>query len=567
MRNATVLDRLLAGALLVALLGALGLAVAGRALPDVCRLDAPPDVFSAARAETVLERIALRPHPVLSSEHECVREILLAQLAAIGLAPKEQSGAVDHVPLTNLVARLPGYASTGTVLCLAHYDSVPTGPGAGDDGVGVATWLEAFRALCARGILMRNDLVLVLTDGEERGLLGAQLFAFAHPAAKDVKLVVNLEAIGNGGPAVLFELGPENGARVAEFARTVARPCGTSLSDAVYSRMPNDTDLTVFLKEGVRGFNFALTSGSPAYHAPHDTPAHLDPRALQHMGDCALALVERLGELDLAHGLDGPDVTFFDLLGRGFVAFPRWLDAVPVALGLALVFGVLRAAWRSGTLSLGVLGRHFLGCAARATGLALLLWLVGLLVRPFTPSLDWVAGNTTSGALLFAGLVCWLAAGEIVRTGESAASTARRTLVALGAWCVLSVVALAFLPGATFAFGVPLVFAGLGFRAGSGERPWLAAGVLALGFAAALALMLPIVQLLVQLFLRRPFLDVVLFGTVLGSAATLFAPHFRALGHGAPRARSVLRALGFLALAASVVVARVLVWRQGALVP
>src|SRR6185295_4716303 len=97
-----------------------------------------------------------------------------------------------------------------------------------------------------------------------------QLFAQHDPLLEQVKLVVNLEAIGNGGPAVLFELGPRNGERVREFERCVALPAGTSFSDAVYARMPNDTDLTVFLRRGLRGFNFALTAGSPAYHAPHD---------------------------------------------------------------------------------------------------------------------------------------------------------------------------------------------------------------------------------------------------------------------------------------------------------
>lgn len=549
-------SRLLGSMLVVALLGALALAVLARRMPAALGANAPEELFSAARAGALLERIARVPHPVGTGEHECVRETLLAELTALGLEPEQREGLEKGLPLTNLVARIPGHDSTGTVLCVAHYDTKPTSPGAGDDGAGTSAWLEALRALRARGWQPRNDVMLLLSDGEELGLLGARLFAREPRALDGVRVVVNLEAIGNGGPAVLFELGPRNGARVREYARVVADPAATSLSDAVYARMPNDTDLSVFLERGLNGFNLALTLGNAAYHAPHDTPANLDPRSLQHMGASALALLEALGERDLSSGMDASDVSYFDLFGRALLVWPRALDAVPVLLGVLWTARLWRRSRRSAREVLRACCRH----ALAAAGAALLLVLFWAVLDGFlwcvTPGLGWVAGNTTSGALLFAALVLLLA-GRAARREESD----ERVQDALAAWSGAAVFALVACPGASFALAWPLVCAGA--TTSSARRVRASLGLF-LGFALALVIGLPILYILLQLFLRRPPLALFLIGFVLASGASLFQPALERIG----RARgTLLLRLGCAALLAALFVARVLAWRQGAILP
>src|SRR5262245_10585191 len=173
--SATLGERVLAWAILLVLLVGTALSVFGRRLPEAAGLDAPTESFSAARAGLLLEHIARLPHPVGSGEHACVRERVIEAIVQLGLTCVAQSGRTDGIPLTNVTARIPGIAPTGTVLCLAHYDSVPTGPGAGDDGVGVVSWLEALRALRARGWQPRNDVLFLFSDGEELGLKGALL--------------------------------------------------------------------------------------------------------------------------------------------------------------------------------------------------------------------------------------------------------------------------------------------------------------------------------------------------------------------------------------------------------
>lgn len=540
-------------------------------LPSVQGLDAPAQEFSAARAFAHVEAIAASPHPVGSDAHARVRGYLLETLAGLGLEPVVQAGDLEGVSLANVLARVEGRASRGTVLLLAHYDSRRSTPGAGDDTVGVASWLEALRALRA-GAAPSNTLLLLLSDGEEAGLLGAELFARDHPWFADVKVVVNLEAIGNGGPAVLFETGGENGELVRLYARSVDRPSGTSLANAIYRRLPNDTDFSVFRERGLSGFNLALTRGTCAYHAPHDTPENLDPRSLQHMGDCALALVRALGEIDLG-SLDAPDATFFDLLGRTQVSYPASYDAW--LAGAALVLAALRRELRGGACTplavAGWLVRWPLE-ALLVGGLALFAWWgSGGLVRLFAAEQGAPPGNTTSGALLALGIVSLVAglelflAGRFVRAQRS--SSSRFLAVALW-WCVLALGAERLLPGASFAFLWPLSIATIAFLAApdraAGSVRVLSLSALSIGL---LVFALPILHALVQLFHREEprAASIGVFLAVIG--AGLLTPLTRALGEGSRAPARILFLAGLASLFASAIVAHLLAWRGGALWP
>ena len=53
-----------------------------------------------------------------------------------------KSRVVSCSRVRNVIATIPGSAPGKQLLLNAHYDSTPTGPGAADDGLGVATLLE-----------------------------------------------------------------------------------------------------------------------------------------------------------------------------------------------------------------------------------------------------------------------------------------------------------------------------------------------------------------------------------------------------------------------------------------
>src|SRR5580692_3225947 len=134
------------------------LSVYGQSMPQALGSDAPATVFSQARADAVLGRVLgpEQPHPVGSAEAASVRGRILKELAAMGVPAREESQMscvsearwhqVNCATVTNIVADVwPG--SGKSILLMAHSDSVAAGPGAGDDGSGVAVLLESIRAL------------------------------------------------------------------------------------------------------------------------------------------------------------------------------------------------------------------------------------------------------------------------------------------------------------------------------------------------------------------------------------------------------------------------------------
>src|SRR5687767_3966658 len=268
--------------------------------PDPVPASAPATAFSSERALRHVRAIAERPHPVGSVANARVREYLLSELRALGLDPQIQDAtgigtryrAAGRVK--NVLARLPGRTPGGlAVVLMSHYDGVGGGPAASDAGAGVAAVLETMRAINA-GAPLEHDVIALITDGEEAGLLGAAAFAREHPWAKDVGVTLNFEARGTGGRSYMFETGSGNldVARVLSSAPDVS---ATSLSVTVYRSLPNDTDLSEIAVLDRPALNFAFADGVARYHTAYDDVAHLDQGSLQHHGSQALALARAFG--------------------------------------------------------------------------------------------------------------------------------------------------------------------------------------------------------------------------------------------------------------------------------
>ncbi|KOU48837.1 hypothetical protein ADK55_19470, partial [Streptomyces sp. WM4235] len=163
---------------------------------------------------------------------------------------------------------VPGRSSTGRILLVAHTDSTSSGPGASDDGLGVGAVLEIARVLKA-GERTRNDVVLLFTDAEEIGQLGARAYVRNTPALDPRRdVVINFDARGPPGPAVLFQRGERTAGVVGALGDRP--PVTTSLADEVYRLLPNETDFTHFREAGLTGLNFAVIGGSSRYHSTED---------------------------------------------------------------------------------------------------------------------------------------------------------------------------------------------------------------------------------------------------------------------------------------------------------
>ncbi len=298
---------LAAAAALVALALLAVLSIADVQPPAPRSASAPAGDFSAARAFTHVERIGQEVHVTGSPAADRVREHIVATLTGYGLRPEVQDtvgvnagkfGDGGMARVRNVVAVLPGAASTGQVVLMAHYDSVQVSYGANDDGAGTSTLLEVARALTT-GAPPRNDVVFLFTDAEEACLCGAEAFVSRHPLGQKPSVVLNFEARGSSGPAVMFQTSVGNADLIDVYART-PHPVGTSLAVEVYRLLSNDTDFTPFLGQSrFTGLNTAYIDGSSVYHSPFDRPSTMDKASLQHHGDNALALARTLGGADL----------------------------------------------------------------------------------------------------------------------------------------------------------------------------------------------------------------------------------------------------------------------------
>jgi hypothetical protein len=357
-------------------------------IPALPRYSIPPDEFSADRALNFLNVIAREPHPIGSAEHDRVRDFIVSGFTHFGLTPEVQraTGVTPRYEVAgtveNIVARLKGTNdATDAVALVAHYDSVAAGPGAGDDGAGVAALLETLRAL-RRSAPLRNDILFVITDGEEDGLLGASAFVAENPSAKDVRVAVNLEARGNAGESQMFETSADNGRLVQIFAQAAPHPSGSSLTYEIYKHMPNDTDMTVFKKAGDAGLNFAFIGHWEAYHTPLDNPQLLDRGSLQQQGENALSLARSLGNADLTQ-LQDRDSVYFSVPGNFFAHYSsRFIWPLTLVCGVVL-FGMIffaNGAWQTSVLS--ILTGLFLHL-----GVLILLLFVGF---GFVLGIDWL---------------------------------------------------------------------------------------------------------------------------------------------------------------------------------
>jgi len=426
----------------------------------------PPRPAVLPSAMATVEKLAAAPRPPGTKGHEEARDFLVRELGAMGLEVEVRRATASNmrwgVPydvarVENIVARLRGHSRGKALALLAHYDSVPNGPGAADDASGVASVLEAARALRS-GPAPRNDVLFVFTDAEEAGVLGGRAFA-RDPrfSEENIGLALNFDARGVSGPVALVDTSEGAGALVRHFASVAPNPLASSLFPEVARRLRHETDLRPLLDAGKRGMNFAFADGSAFYHAPADDSSHLDHASLAQMSGYAVALARRFGDLDL-DALEEEELIYFDMPRLGIVAYRR-IWAIPIALGASLVF--LLVLVDSVRRKRARLSRVFGGFGAALLGLlagpALAAGAVALL-RALAPTFGVFRGDPAAPlfprlALVFLGLASFATIYKIFRSKLSAEELA---LGALFPWFFLTLATAFVLPGGSYVFALPL---------------------------------------------------------------------------------------------------------------
>jgi hypothetical protein len=476
--------------------------------------------FSAHRAMSVLRGL-LRdgtPHPIGSAANKLVRERVETELRRLGYDVSVQrrfacNAAATCGTVENVIARVPGQSRGDAVLLAAHYDSVASGPGASDDGQGVATLLEVARAI--RNERMRNPVVFLIDDGEEAGLLGAEAFVADRALSQDVAAVINIEMRGTHGPSTMFETSRGNRWLIRHLARALDRPFANSLTYTVYQLLPNDTDVTVFKRDGKAAVNFAAVRGVKWYHTPFDDLRHVSLRTLQHHGDNVLGTVRALGDADLA-ARSATDAVYFDVLSLFLVWWPaEWTIWIGAGSLILLVFVARRTPPRA--MTFGVLATFATILIAAAGG-----HLIALIARLGSDGVNFVARPTPSVVAMWltGAAAALLGAAALNRRNDPQAMFYGAAIV----WHVIAIVLALTVPGVAYVFLVPAVVA---TACGLARLEAVASGAVA--SVAAAIVVFPIALSLDEALGARML---AVIAVLVGVSGTLAAPLFARVRNG-----------------------------------
>lgn len=277
--------------------------------------------FEMQKAHDHILAMTKAPHYIGSEYHRSVQSYIVRQLQKLGLQVQLQKTTISnhhkvYSRVENILAKIKGSNSNGqSVVVMAHYDSVDfASHGAGDDASGVAVILEGLRTYLAHNDPPKNDIIVLITDAEEEGLLGAKAFVNKHPWAKNVAAVLNFEARGSSGSSImLMETNTGNHQLLDAYINAdSAFPNSNSLAYSIYKLLPNDTDLSVFRKDkNISGYNFAFIDDHFNYHTALDTLDNLSMDTVAHQAFYFTSMLNKLAQSDLHQLQSDQDDVYF----------------------------------------------------------------------------------------------------------------------------------------------------------------------------------------------------------------------------------------------------------------
>jgi len=539
--------------------------------PQVVPASAPATVFSAERAMDDLRAVASQPRSIGTPAHEATIDTIQSRLDAMDVESHvvedvvavPDFGQVFAGRLRNVIARIPGTDSTGAVLLVSHYDSLPTSMNANDGGLGVATALETVRALQS-GPAPANDVVVWFGDADETTAMNTRILQ-RHPWFDDVRIGFAFEAIGVRGPSLLSYAGqgdpavdaparavgeneglalgsPQlttvNGRWLREALEVVPHPVvALGLSDAAIGLSP-DLGVAMFGSD-LAGVSFSQVGDSSGYHTRLDNPDRVAPSSLQDAGDTSLALTRHFAALDFADVEPAPRLIAFTVAPGWIVTYPAsW--AVPLALvagGLLVAVIVVGRRRRRLTLPATAIGVVLVPVSVVAAAV-LAAGVTGLLA----PEVRFARNPYGAGwrTLLLAALALACVAVVYLGVGRLMKTRARRTALAAGALAALGIVGVLVswaLPALSYVFvwptlAVAVLLAWMMLRPGQASLSWAATAGLAVVGAATMVVAVPLVYLLASAVSVAQPMFAAIIAAVTALLAAVLVPHFQYLTGG-----------------------------------
>ena len=318
--------------------------------------------FYIENALTHVQKITQAPHYVGSNDHISVKFYIIKQLRKMGLKVKIQKTRIltqnkTYTQVENILAKIKGSDENAKALVLmAHYDSVAfASHGAADDASGVAVVLEGVRAWFRKNTKPKNDIIILITDAEELGLLGAKAFVKKHAWAKNIGAVLNFEARGTAGSSIMLMETTKGNHKMLDFIKkaNLKFPTSNSIANSIYKLMPNDTDLSAFSElPEIAGFNFAFIDNHYNYHTQLDNYENLSRDSLAHQAYYLSPLLEKLSQADLSQLSSNQDDVYVNIPLWKIISYPfEW--ALPLSLiNLFLLLAVITLGVRNKTIKL-----------------------------------------------------------------------------------------------------------------------------------------------------------------------------------------------------------------------
>lgn len=240
---------------------------------------------------------------------------------------------------SNIVGALPAKPGAREIIVSAHYDSV-RGPGANDNGSGVAAMLELARYFHASQLPQDVSLLFVAFGAEEAGLLGSKAYLKKHTVElKNCKLLFNIDEIGGNGaihidtgegvkgipdkietqlPKELSDkatndikdpnqrwslLSPGDRAlwfssNVPQWLRSTILKASAGLGHEIGEQNRTGSDHRVFVQAGVVATDIGSDGGAEV-HAPTDVPEAVDANSIEVSARLVLGVIEDLLHSDV----------------------------------------------------------------------------------------------------------------------------------------------------------------------------------------------------------------------------------------------------------------------------
>lgn len=190
------------------------------------------------------------------------------------------------------VKKPQGQDNAEIVYITAHYDSVPSGPGANDNASGTGGMLELARIL--KDQPTDKEIRFIAFGAEETGLVGSNYYVSQLPQEEIDRSTANfnMDMIGtNWEPATQLYVNVVDGApnKVWESAKAASDKLGLE-DDKIFLFKRGSSDHVPFYNVGIPAANFiwrepGTAKLEPWYHTAEDTIDKVSPEKIQFVGD------------------------------------------------------------------------------------------------------------------------------------------------------------------------------------------------------------------------------------------------------------------------------------------